>query len=160
MKKSTNLLLISKQGDGGFSLIEVIIAIGLMAFLGMTIIQTNTNASKQHERIIKEDTQFIQADMAMERIEADLTQIYSPFTFLDRNNPREIEEEAIMVIKMMTQARESSPIDQQKCFLGNQKMVIRSPFLMMIKGFLSSPFQIEESLKTQNNPITLGLSTL
>ena len=87
MKKSTNLLLISKQGDGGFSLIEVIIAIGLMAFLGMTIIQTNTNASKQHERIIKEDTQFIQADMAMERIEADLTQIYSPLYFSGPKQP-------------------------------------------------------------------------
>ena len=80
MKKRNNIFN-SNKSEAGFSLIEVIIAIGLMAFLGLNIIQTNTNASKQHERIIKEDTQFVQAEMAMERIDTDLTQIYSPLYF-------------------------------------------------------------------------------
>jgi prepilin-type N-terminal cleavage/methylation domain-containing protein len=66
------------KNSSGFTLIEVLIAILLLAFISLytyKMIDTNTDTK---ERVTKEDRLLIQTVTAISRIDTDLTQLYSP----------------------------------------------------------------------------------
>tara|TARA_B100000029_G_scaffold179199_1_gene176742 strand:+ start:292 stop:1116 length:825 start_codon:yes stop_codon:yes gene_type:complete len=72
---------LSENKSNGFSLIEVIVAITLLSFIMVLVIQTTDSSINTKEKIVAEDKDILQAEMAIERINLDFTQIYSPLYF-------------------------------------------------------------------------------
>ena len=73
--------------SSGFTLIEVLIAIVLLAFISLytyKMIDTNTDTK---ERVLKEDQLLIQTLTAISRIDIDISQIYSPLYSYAKGNP-------------------------------------------------------------------------
>jgi prepilin-type N-terminal cleavage/methylation domain-containing protein len=65
----------------GFSLIEILIAILLLAFLMTGVFTVVDNSTNSYERVSKEDDHFIALQIGLQRLERDLTSLYSPFFF-------------------------------------------------------------------------------
>lgn len=72
---------ITPENHNGFSLIEVIVAITLLSFIMVLVIQTTDSSINTKEKILAEDKDILQAEMAIERMDLDFTQIYSPLYF-------------------------------------------------------------------------------
>ena len=75
------------KNSEGFTLIEVLIAIVLLAFISLytyKMIDTNTDTK---ERVLKEDQLLIQTLTAISRIDVDITQLYSPLYSSPKNTP-------------------------------------------------------------------------
>ena len=71
----------------GFTLIEVLIAIVLLAFISLytyKMIDTNTDTK---ERVLKEDQLLIQTLTAISRIDVDISQMYSPLYSSSKSIP-------------------------------------------------------------------------
>ncbi|MDO9183237.1 MAG: prepilin-type N-terminal cleavage/methylation domain-containing protein [Bacteriovorax sp.] len=78
-------VLIRKQS--GFTLIEVLIAITLLAFISLyTYKMIDTNLDTK-EKVLKEDQLLIQTLTAIGRIDSDVSQIYSPLYSYSRETP-------------------------------------------------------------------------
>lgn len=80
----------------GFTLLEVLIAITLMSFLVLGVYTIIDDNYKSQIDITKEDREYIQTQMAIERLQLDLEQIYSPLYFSaypsqQSRNPRQQE---------------------------------------------------------------------
>ncbi|MBH46670.1 MAG: hypothetical protein CME71_00710 [Halobacteriovorax sp.] len=71
MKKYTN-------SQDGFTLIEVLIAITILAFLMVGIYTIVTNSVETKDRVLTEDKSFVQALRALERLQSDVAQAWSP----------------------------------------------------------------------------------
>lgn len=78
MKKS-NLTSIFK--NDGFTLLEILIAITLLAFITIAIVSTTDNAFQTKERTTEVNKNNLQIETAMSRFEWDFSQIYSPLYF-------------------------------------------------------------------------------
>ena len=81
--KIKNLL----KSKSGFTLIEVLIAIVLLAFISLytyKMIDTNLDTKEQ---VLKEDQLLIQTLTAIGRIDSDISQIYSPLYSYEKGNP-------------------------------------------------------------------------
>ena len=88
------------------------------------VLRSTDQATAIKDKIIVGDNEIIQTEMAMERLNLDLTQIYSPLYF---SGPKNLKEDKIVTLtKIMTRKREFFLIDQQKCFL--EKVVMDSLF--------------------------------
>jgi prepilin-type N-terminal cleavage/methylation domain-containing protein len=72
---------IAHKAQRGFSLIEVIVAITLLSFIMVLVIQTTDSSITTKEKISLEDRDILQAEMAIERMDLDFSQIYSPLYF-------------------------------------------------------------------------------
>lgn len=70
-----------KLNEKGFTLIEVMIAIVLLSFIVIAIIQITGGAQEQVDRTLIEDKQYLQIETAFSRFEWDFSQIYSPLYF-------------------------------------------------------------------------------
>ncbi len=86
--KTFNLNLISRQG---FSLLEILIAITLLAFITLGVVNITDNAVVTMERTSDINKNNLQIETALSRLEWDFSQIYSPlyfskpFTFAQNN---------------------------------------------------------------------------
>lgn len=69
---------ITPKNDSGFTLIEVLIATTILSILMTTVYSIINNSSTTKDRIISEDREMIQIETALNRIETDFSQIYSP----------------------------------------------------------------------------------
>jgi prepilin-type N-terminal cleavage/methylation domain-containing protein len=67
--------------DGGFTLIEILIAITLLAFITIGVVSITQNAADTMERTTEINKNNLQIETALSRFEWDFTQIYSPMYF-------------------------------------------------------------------------------
>ncbi len=65
----------------GFSLIEIMVAITVMAFMTLGVYSLTDNAQRTRETIIPEDREYLQVYAAFARIKNDIEQLWSPLYF-------------------------------------------------------------------------------
>lgn len=85
--KKFNSTLASKEA--GFTLIEILIAIVLLAFITFGVVSVTENAINTKDRTTEANANNLQIETAMSRFEWDFSQIYSPLYFssvLNMNN--------------------------------------------------------------------------
>lgn len=70
--------------NAGFSLLEILIAITLLAVLMLSVYSIVNNSSNTKERITAEDKDFLQVEAFFARFDTDFSQIYSPLYFTTR----------------------------------------------------------------------------
>ncbi len=66
------------RSQAGFTLIEVLIAITILAFLMVGIYTIVSNSIATKDRVLTEDKSFVQVMRALDRIQADVAQLWSP----------------------------------------------------------------------------------
>jgi len=77
-----------KMQDSGFTLLEVMIAISLLSFVLVSVISTTNNSIDMKERVTSEDKYKLQLETAMEKIDWDFSQIYTPLYFSRQYQPK------------------------------------------------------------------------
>jgi prepilin-type N-terminal cleavage/methylation domain-containing protein len=75
----SRLILVSNQL--GFTLLEILIAISILAFISLGVVNITENAVVTKERTTKINENNLQIETAMSRFEWDFSQIYSPLYF-------------------------------------------------------------------------------
>lgn len=75
------------KNNSGFTLIEVLIAIMLLAFISLYTYKMIDNGTDTKDRVLKEDKLLIQTLTAISRIDSDLNQIYSPLFSYSKATP-------------------------------------------------------------------------
>lgn len=75
------------KNHNGFTLIEVLIAIILLAFISLYTFKMVDNSTDTKERVLKEDQVLLQSLTAVSRLDSDFTQIYSPLFAYGKGNP-------------------------------------------------------------------------
>lgn len=65
----------------GFTLIEILIATVILAFMMVGVITFTNSSSNTVERITKEDREYMQIELALSILDQDFSQIYSPLYF-------------------------------------------------------------------------------
>lgn len=73
--------LTSGSNEYGFTLLEILIAITLLAFISLGVVNITENAVLTKERTTDVNENNLQIETAMSRLEWDLSQIYSPLYF-------------------------------------------------------------------------------
>lgn len=76
--------MIKVRHDAGFTLLEIIIAITLLAFLMLSVYSIVDNSTTTKDRITADDRDFLQVEAFFARFDADFSQIYSPLYFAAR----------------------------------------------------------------------------
>ncbi len=72
---------ISASNQSGFTLLEILIAITLLAFITLGVVDITDNAAATKERTTAINENNLQIETAMSRFEWDFSQIYSPLYF-------------------------------------------------------------------------------
>jgi prepilin-type N-terminal cleavage/methylation domain-containing protein len=75
------MLRFNMKDSRGFTLIEIMVAITLLAFLMISIFNITNNSIDTKDRIVDEDREFLQIQTLFDRLELDFSQIYSPLYF-------------------------------------------------------------------------------
>jgi prepilin-type N-terminal cleavage/methylation domain-containing protein len=73
--------LTSDSKQSGFTLLEILIAITLLAFITIGVVNITDNAAQTKERTTEVNENNLQIETAMSRFEWDFSQIYSPLYF-------------------------------------------------------------------------------
>lgn len=76
--KKFNLTSVSEKG---FTLLEILIAIAILAFISVGVVNITENAANTMERTTAVNENNLQIETAMSRFEWDFSQIYSPLYF-------------------------------------------------------------------------------
>ncbi len=79
----------SVSNQTGFSLLEILIAITLLAFVTLGVVNITENAALTMERTTEVNQNNLQIETAMGRFEWDFSQIYSPLYFSTVMNPNQ-----------------------------------------------------------------------
>lgn len=83
-----------KHSQAGFTLIEVLIAITILTFIALsTYIMVDKNVTTK-ETVLSEDDDFLQILTAMNRIDGDFSQFYSPLFFSEKNSAKTTQNNA------------------------------------------------------------------
>ncbi len=69
------------SNQDGLTLIEVIIAMTILAFIMVSVVQITNTSLDRSEIILAEDREILQIESALDRIEWDFSQIYTPLFF-------------------------------------------------------------------------------
>lgn len=85
------------SNERGFTLIEVLIAIILLAFISLYTFKMIDNSTDTKDRVLAEDQRLLQSLTAVARIDSDFSQIYSPLFSYGRsaptNNPNNVYQD-------------------------------------------------------------------
>lgn len=73
--------MIKKLGNSGLTLIEVIIAMTILSIIMVSVISVTNTSLDQKEVIVQEDREILQIESALDRLEWDFSQIYSPLFY-------------------------------------------------------------------------------
>jgi len=73
--------------QNGFTLVEVLIAIVLLAFISLYTFKMVDNSTDTKERVLKEDQLMMQTLTATSRLDVDFSQLYSPLFYYSKANP-------------------------------------------------------------------------
>jgi len=79
----------SVSNQTGFTLLEILIAITLLAFVSLGVVNITENAALTMERTTEVNQNNLQIETAMGRFEWDFSQIYSPLYFSTVLNPNQ-----------------------------------------------------------------------
>lgn len=71
----------------GFTLIEIVIAISIFAFISLAFFDVSDSTFNQIEYITKEDNELLQVKFAMSKFKEDIESIYSPAYFANVGDP-------------------------------------------------------------------------
>lgn len=77
-----------KKNQQGFTLLEVLISISILAIITLSIITITGDSQNIKERVISEDKQNLQIETALSRMEWDFSQLYSPLYYLRELKPQ------------------------------------------------------------------------
>lgn len=80
--------------ESGFTLLEVMIAIAILAFIVTAIVSVTGSSQDTAIRVVEEDRQTLQVETAMSRLEWDISQLYSPLYFSHAMEPSGLSENA------------------------------------------------------------------
>lgn len=83
-----------KNSQAGFTLIEVLIAITILAFLMVGVYTIITNSVATKDRVLKEDKSFVQVLRALNRLQSDVAQLWSPLYAHAKYNANEARVQA------------------------------------------------------------------
>lgn len=75
------------KDNSGFTLIEVLIAIILLAFISLYTFKMIDNSTDTKDRVVKEDQILLQSLTAVGRLDSDISQMYSPLFSDGKGNP-------------------------------------------------------------------------
>lgn len=78
--------------QGGFTLVEVMIALSVLAFIMMAVITVTESSLTISERVISEDKESLSLETALSRLEWDFSHIYSPLYFSHVMKPNALGE--------------------------------------------------------------------
>lgn len=78
MKRSNST---SASNEAGFTLLEILIAITLLAVITISVVSVTENSTQTMERTTEINANNLQIETAMNRFEWDFSQIYSPLYF-------------------------------------------------------------------------------
>jgi prepilin-type N-terminal cleavage/methylation domain-containing protein len=71
----------------GFTLVEVLISILLLAFISLQTFKLVENSTNTKENILREDRALLQSLVATGRLDSDISQLYSPLYSYGKANP-------------------------------------------------------------------------
>jgi prepilin-type N-terminal cleavage/methylation domain-containing protein len=126
-----------KSKQLGFTLVEVLIAIVLLGFVSLYTYKMVDNNTDTKDRVLKEDNLLMQTLTAMNRIDNDISQIYSPLYAFTKNDPTQSNQ-----TNQVTEY--NSPSDQNPTFEGRTKNS------MVIPQFISDDKSSIQFLTTAN----------
>ncbi len=86
LANSRNSLI--KYNQTGFTLIEVLIAIVLLAFVSLYTFKMVSTSTDTKEAVVKEDQTIVQTLTAVARLDSDFSQIYTPLTSSSKVSPQ------------------------------------------------------------------------
>ena len=66
------------NNHAGLTLLEVLIAVTILAFMSLAVIETTNNSADSKDSIIAEDRELLQVETALDRLNWDFSQIYTP----------------------------------------------------------------------------------
>lgn len=81
--------LTSASDQAGFTLLEILIAITMLAFITLAVVDITENAALTMDRTTEANKNNLQIETAMSRFEWDFSQIYSPLYFSTVLNPNQ-----------------------------------------------------------------------
>jgi prepilin-type N-terminal cleavage/methylation domain-containing protein len=138
---ASNSILISKLTDfrshkeAGFTLLEILIAISLLAFITLGVVNITENAALTKERTTEVNENNLQIETAMSRMEWDFSQIYSPLYFSAQLNTN--------VVQVFDPARDNPP-DGSKPQGNNPPANQTSPYTQQYYEALQRRFERNE----------------
>lgn len=71
------------KNQSGFTLIEVLIAIAILAIITISIVSVTNNSQTTKDRVVNEDRENLQIETALSRMEWDISQLFTPLYFLN-----------------------------------------------------------------------------
>jgi prepilin-type N-terminal cleavage/methylation domain-containing protein len=77
----------SCKHHAGFTLVEVLIAITLLAFISLQTFKLVEDSTTTKENVLREDQALMQTLSAVSRLDTDITQLYSPLFAYGKANP-------------------------------------------------------------------------
>ena len=86
-KLANSRAFIIKNNHAGFTLIEVLIAIVLLAFVSLYTFKMVSTSTDTKEAVVKEDQTIVQTLTAVARLDSDFSQIYTPLTSSSKISP-------------------------------------------------------------------------
>ncbi len=81
MTKRKLSLISHSKSTGGFTLMEVMIAIAILSFIMVNVVSFSNDSFSQKERIKKQDRETMHIETVLERIDWDISHLYSPLYF-------------------------------------------------------------------------------
>ena len=80
------------RNQNGLTLLEVLIAIAILGFLGIAVFTIVSQSTDSQDRLIAEDRSFVQVQSGLKRIDEDFQQLYSPLFYDSPEKPKEGDE--------------------------------------------------------------------
>jgi len=81
------------KNNKGFSLLEILIAITLLAIMMVYVIDITNDGLDTKDTVLSEDQEILQVEMAMNRITSDLSNMYNPLFYSARKSKQSAEGE-------------------------------------------------------------------
>lgn len=89
------LVIFKNNQQSGFTLIEILIAVAILSFMSIAVFQITTESFDIKDSVTNEDREFLQVDRALERLNLDFTEIFTPLYFShayrSQNQPNRFE---------------------------------------------------------------------
>lgn len=108
-------MLICKKllNHSGLSLLEILIAMTLLAFVMFGVISVTTDSTETKDRIVAEDREYMSVETAFTRMDWDFSHIYSPLFFGQRFVIKDNEQEKYLnLIERLQVNKQFTAIDE------------------------------------------------
>ena len=90
------------------SLFEILIAIAVLSFMMLGVIQFTQTTFDTTERVTREDSEYLQIETAMSRFEWDISQLYSPLYFDHLHSPKDMSQSETQLYSQVTSGIEGN----------------------------------------------------